>query len=116
VQTLTGGSNQPVTANFYFDSTPGKIFGVPAADRYGSSPSNTIQGPGRHNWDLSLFKNIKATEIVNLQFRAEAFNGWNHARFRSPNRNASSRDFGPISHAGHLRLIQFALKLTLYPA
>jgi hypothetical protein len=75
-----------------------------------------IQGPGRHNWDLSLFKNIKATEIVNLQFRAEAFNGWNHARFRSPNIKASSRDFGPISDAGHLRLIQFALMLTLYAA
>jgi hypothetical protein len=111
-QTLTGGSNQPVTANFYFDPTPGKIFGVPAADRYGSSPPNVIKGPGRHNWDLSLFKNIKATEKVNVQFRAEAFNVWNHASFRSPNMNASSRDFGTISDAGHPRLIQFALKLT----
>jgi hypothetical protein len=112
VQTLTGGANQPVTANFYFDPTPGKIFGVPAADRYGSSPPNVIQGPGRHNWDMSLFKNIKATEKVNLQFRAEAFNVWNHASFRNPNMNASSRDFGTISDAGHPRLIQFALKLT----
>ena len=70
-----------------------------------------IQGPGRHNWDLSLFKNIKATEKVNLQFRAEAFNVWNHASFRNPNVNASSRDFGTISDAGYPRLIQFALKL-----
>ena len=112
MQTLTGGSNQPVTANFYFDPTPGKIFGVPSADRYGSSPPNVIQGPGRHNWDMSLFKNIKATEKINLQFRAEAFNVWNHASFRNPNMNASSRDFGTISDAGHPRLIQFALKLT----
>jgi len=48
---------------------------------------------------------------ANLQFRAEAFNVWNHASFRDPNMNASSRDFGTISVAGHPRLIQFALKL-----
>jgi hypothetical protein len=112
VQTLTGGTNTAVTGNFFFDPTPGKIFAVPAADRYGSSPPNVIQGPGRHNWDLSLFKNIKAAEKVNLQFRAEAFNVWNHASFRNPNTNASSRDFGTISAAGYPRLLQFALKLT----
>jgi hypothetical protein len=111
VQTLTGGTNTPVTGNFYFDPTPGKIFAVPAADRYGSSPPNVIQGPGRHNWDMSLFKNIKATEKINVQFRAEAFNVWNHASFRNPNMNASSRDFGTISAAGYPRLIQFAIKL-----
>jgi hypothetical protein len=44
--------------------------------------------------------------------RAEAFNIWNNVRFHDPNMNASSRDFGPISDAGHPRLIQFALKLT----
>ena len=111
VQTLTGGTNLPVTGNFFFDPTPGKIFAVPAADRYGSSPPNVLKGPGRHNWDLSLFKNIKATEKVNLQFRTEAFNVWNHASFRNPNMNASSLDFGTISDAGNPRLLQFALKL-----
>jgi hypothetical protein len=49
---------------------------------------------------------------VDLQFRAEGFNVWNNANFRSPNMTASSRDFGPISDARHPRLIQFALKLT----
>lgn len=111
VQTLTGGTNQPVTGNFYFDPTPGKIFAVPPADRYGTSPPNVLRGPGRHNWDLSLFKNIKATEQINVQFRAEAFNVWNHASFRNPNMNASSRDFATISDAGPPRLIQFALKV-----
>ena len=78
-------------------------------DRYGSSPPKMIQGPGRHNWNLSLLKNIKAVEKINMKLRAEAFNVWNNVRFRDPNMNASSRDFGPISDAGHSRLIQFAL-------
>ncbi len=111
VQTFTVLGNQSVTGNFFFDPTAGKIFAVPAANLYGSSPPTILKGPGRHNWDLSLFKNIKATEQVNLQFRAEMFNVWNHASFRNPNMNASSRDFGTISDAGSPRLIQFALKL-----
>ena len=112
VQTLIGGSNQPVTGNFYFDPTPGQFFATPPPNRYGTSGPNVIRGPGRHNWDMSLFKNIKATENINLQFRAEAFNVWNHASFRNPNVNASSRDFGTISDAGPPRLIQFGLKLV----
>jgi hypothetical protein len=48
--------------------------------------------------------------------RAEAFNVWNHVRFRDPNLNASSRDFWPMSDAGHPRLVQFALKLTFKAA
>lgn len=112
VQTFTVVGNQQVTGNFFFDPTPGKIFAAPAVNVYGSSPPNILKGPGRHNWDLSFFKNIKATEQVNLQFRAEMFNVWNHASFRNPNMNASSRDFGTISDAGSPRLIQFALKLV----
>jgi len=81
-------------------------------DRYGSSPPNVIQGPGRHNWNSLLLNNIKAAEKINMQLRAEAFNVWNHVSFRDPNMNASSRDFGPISDAGHPRLIQFAPKMT----
>ena len=67
VRTLTGFLNQPVTGNFFFDPTPGLAFAAPPAGRYGTSGPAVIRGPGRHNWDLSLFKNIKANERITVQ-------------------------------------------------
>jgi hypothetical protein len=111
VQSLTGGNGAKITGNFYFDPTPGKIFTAPASDQFGSASPYIIRGPGRNNWDMSLFKNFRFQEIVNLQFRAEFFNVWNHANFRNPNTNASDINFGTISDAGPPRLIQLGLKL-----
>jgi hypothetical protein len=111
VRAFTVSGSRQATGNYFFDPTPGQIFTAPPADRHGNSAPNIIQGPGRHNWDLSLFKNFKATENVNVQFRAEMFNVWNHASFRNPNMNASSLAFGTISNAGSPRLVQFGLKV-----
>ena len=44
-----------------------------------------MRTPGTVNWDLSLMKNTKITERVNLQFRAEAFNFLNHVNLGAPN-------------------------------
>jgi hypothetical protein len=110
-QTLTGGNNQKLTGNFYFDPTPGRTFVDPGAARYGNSSPNIVRGPGRHNWDLSVFKVFKVHERANLQFRAEAFNVWNHASFRNPNMGANSLNYATISDAGPPRLVQLGLKL-----
>jgi len=112
VQTLPGGNNQQVSGNFYFDPTPGTTFIAPPPDQYGNSAPYILRGPGRNNWDLSLFKNFKPAEKVNVQFRGEFFNVWNHANFRNPNVSASARDYGTISDAGPPRLVQVAIKLT----
>ena len=36
------------------------------------------------SWDTSIFKNIRITERVNMEFRAEAFNVLNHTNFQLP--------------------------------
>ncbi len=112
VQTLTAGNNQQVTGNFYFDPTPGRTFIAPNPTRYGNAAPYIVRGPGRHNWDMSLFKNFQPAESVNLQLRGEFFNVWNHTNFRNPNMSAASRDYGTITDAGPPRLMQVALKLT----
>lgn len=109
-QTFTGGNNQQVSGNFYFDPTPGKSFVVPLPTLYGNSAPYVLRGPGRNNTDLSLFKVFQLSEQRTIQFRAEAFNAFNHASFRNPNTNASSRDYATISDAGPPRLLQLGLK------
>lgn len=44
----------------------------------GNVRRNSLPGPGTLDLDLSIIKNTKITEKVNMQFRAEAFNVMNH--------------------------------------
>jgi hypothetical protein len=78
----------------------------------GNLGRNTFRGPNFREVDLSLFKNIKVTERVNFQFRAEGFNIFNRTNLYQPgNQFTSSTTFGLSQQAYFPRQIQFALKL-----
>jgi hypothetical protein len=59
-------------------------FSVPAANSFGNLGRNAFYGPGFTNVDLALIKNTKITERVNVQFRADAFDLFNHPNFGNP--------------------------------
>ena len=46
---------------------------------------NYLVGPGINNWDISLQKQFSLTEHAHLQFRADAFNAFNHTQFSGIN-------------------------------
>jgi Carboxypeptidase regulatory-like domain/TonB-dependent Receptor Plug Domain len=50
----------------------------------GNAGRNILTGPGLTNFDFSLVKNNRIAESLNLQFRAEFFNLFNHANFQVP--------------------------------
>jgi hypothetical protein len=68
------GSGNPV-------SQPLSPFFVPCDGTVGNSRRNQLIGPGISQWDLSLIKNTKLTEKVNLEFRWEVFNILNRGNF-----------------------------------
>jgi hypothetical protein len=81
---------------------------------------DSITGPGFVNTDFSVIKNTKLTEKLNLQFRGEMFDIFNHPNFGNPALTFSptSTTFGKITSTrfptgdfGSSRQIQFALKL-----
>jgi hypothetical protein len=90
---------------------------MPLAGTFGNVARGSLIGPGFWDLDTSLAKNFSVTEQVNLQFRAEAFNVFNHPNFASPNPvvfsgnsyNSSAGSITATSNAS--RQIQFALKL-----
>jgi Carboxypeptidase regulatory-like domain len=79
---------------------------------YGNAGVGVITGPGQWNWDMSLAKTLPITEGTRLEFRAEAFNLWNHTQFDNPvSLSTSSSLLGEITSAAvPPRIMQFALK------
>ena len=59
-------------------------FGDPTASAFGDSRVGAILGPGQFNWDISVMKNTKITERVNMQFRTDFYNAFNHPQFADP--------------------------------
>ena len=92
-------------------------FVLPAPGTYGDLGRGTYTGPGLAVLDLSLVKDIAATERMNLQLRSEFFNIFNHTNLGTPNAIVFSG--GAISPSAGLitatattsRQIQFGLKL-----
>jgi Carboxypeptidase regulatory-like domain len=87
----------------------------------GDSRRRFFHGPGTSNWDLALLKNTGITERVNVQFRAEFFNLFNHAQFLGPNGITgfgagggppTSASFGDVSAAQPPRIGQLSLKFS----
>jgi hypothetical protein len=95
----------------YFDTT---LFTQEPLGQFGSSRRRFFHGPGVNNTDVALQRKFDFTESTYLQFRAEAFNLFNHAQFNGPtgNWNASGvGGFGYVTSARDPRIMQVALKL-----
>ncbi|MDX6611857.1 MAG: hypothetical protein QOD75_1043 [Blastocatellia bacterium] len=96
--------------------TPGQwfnqsAFSFPARGTFGNAGRNILDGPGYQNVNASLVKNTALGENINLQFRAEVFNLFNHPNFNLPDNFLGSPTFGQITSARDPRHLQFGLKL-----
>jgi len=107
---ILGGPNQYFNPNAFTQPLPGT---------YGNVGRNVLQGPSLVETDLSLTKTFPFSERLNLQFRSEFFNIFNHTNFNVPNPVVfASATGGPSPTAGLTtattttsRQIQFGLKL-----
>jgi hypothetical protein len=87
-------------------------YGIPAPYTYGNAGRDTLVGPGRTNLDLSLFKSFTIHEQTRVEFRAEAFNVFNHPQFGLPNPNIGNGQAGTItSIVGNPRQLQMGVRL-----
>jgi hypothetical protein len=129
---------RPIKASLHFDPdvvgplvfADSTAFAIPAPGSNGAG-RNIFTAPNYWNLDIGIIKRFQLTERINLQFRAEMFNAFNHPNFDNP-RDASvgspsfrSSLFGQtccaavappssqtiIQTGEAARVIQFALKL-----
>jgi len=93
-------------------------FAVPGWGAFGNSEPGVLRGPREVAWATALNKTFPVTERVGVQFRAEAFNVFNHPNINSintsfsfsPTTNASA--FGYAAAAGDMRQLEFSGRVT----
>ena len=114
---VIGPISYPHTVNQWFSTSS---FAAPAAGTWGDLGNNAIRGPGRQNWNMSLFKTFVFNERrgSNFQFRADFFNLWNHTQFKGSVQTGGigtqlgGSNFGVITAAYDPRTIQLGAKLV----
>ena len=97
------------SANQWF-STAG--FSSPAVGAWGNY-DRQIRGPGRNNWNMSMFKNFWINEARGTRFelRIESFNTFNHTQFNGIGVSyANQNQFGKPTSVWDPRQMQFGAK------
>jgi hypothetical protein len=109
---LPGGT---VVSNLNIFGGPGNqsfIVGPSGGALFGDLGRNVIRGPFQQNWDMYLSKKFPITERLNLTFRSEFFNVFNHPNFVTAGTAFGTPSFGIYSSTvGNPRVLQLALKL-----
>jgi len=118
-----------------FGINPG-AFALPQGLTFGNAGRNDVRNPSRLSFDMGLFKHFAIKESTAIEFRAEAFNVFNHTQFSIPGINGTSGGttigmsctsgasnsaggcigpagsaFGEIGNAHLARILQFSLKV-----
>jgi hypothetical protein len=98
---------------------PDNFFSAPCLGCVGNLGRNTFIGPDYWAADTSIFKIFHVSERYQLQFRAEAFNVFNHTNFQlggatgpTDGNNLENPQFGQAGGTSNPRNLQFGLKLS----
>ena len=101
-------------------------FAQPTALTFGNAGRNSLRNLGYTNWNMSLFKNFQFNDRYSMQFRAEAFNVFNHTEwapvagdagsaagngFASGGNGFGNSDFLYVGLAHPPRILQLGLKI-----
>ncbi len=129
---FVGGSNRPdLVSTVAYPHTVGEWFNpgsqsspqfaFPANGDWGTLGHNALRGPGRDNWNVSLFKSFMISEARGSRFelRLETFNTWNHTQFQNVgttfngyNTDGSIKgNFGQVTSAYDPRILQLGGKI-----
>jgi len=64
------------------------------------------------DFGMSVYKVFQPAEKVNVQFRAEGFNIFNHTQWRGVNKYAGTANFMFPAYAHMPQVLQFAIRIT----
>lgn len=108
---FSGNVSYPGTIAAFFNTSG---FATPAVGSWGTLTKGAVRGPGRNNWNLSLFKSFLFSESRGSRFelRVETFNTWNHTEFKDVSTGFGSSNFGQVTSTWDPRVFQLGAKLV----
>jgi Carboxypeptidase regulatory-like domain len=111
---INAASGNPTIQLFKSQSAALSAFSGPLGLQAGSR--NNLRGPHYSNFDIGLQKHFPITEEIRMEFRADAFNAFNHTNFELPGASGtaditSPSTFGVISTDVAARVLQLALRV-----
>jgi hypothetical protein len=70
----------PLSGYGPLNGNPG-AFAAPQGLTFGNAGRNSLRNPGYTNFNMALYKNFKVNERASFEFRAEAYNVFNHTEW-----------------------------------
>ncbi|MFP5225986.1 MAG: carboxypeptidase regulatory-like domain-containing protein [Acidobacteriota bacterium] len=91
----------------WFDTS---AYTAPPYGFFGDASNGQVRGPAYTSLNTALYKTFPLAEQVRLQFRAEAFNLFNHPNFEAVDTSLGDGSYGQVTSAGDPRILEFALR------
>ena len=98
--------SDPTTLRFFNTDA----FSVPGSGLFGNAPRNLIIGPGSHNVNMSLSKNVNFTRARGVTVRVQANNVFNDVQFASIDTVVNSPTFGQVTSLRPMRSVQVIMR------
>jgi hypothetical protein len=114
---IVGKISYPKKQTQWFDTTafaaPTPVWAGGLNQGFGNARKDAVLGPGRTNFDTSLFKTFVIKEGVDFKFRLETFNTFNHTEFNSVGTsfNNGSGNFGQVTNTWGPRVLELGAQL-----
>jgi hypothetical protein len=111
-------SRSATSSTTYFSTTTPSgdpLFTPPAQGTFNLQHGirDAIYGPGFQDWNAGLFKKFAIDERNVFEFRAEAYDVFNHPNWNGPNFTAGTSTFGKVTSKSDLsRQLQLSLRYT----
>ena len=108
---VSGSTGGPHKLAEWFNT---RAFTAPAPLSFGDAGRGVIVGPGRANWNLSLFKNFRLpiSEAAHLTVHIDTFNTFNHTQFHNVATGFGGQNFGQITSTYDPRVVELGMKFS----
>jgi trimeric autotransporter adhesin len=98
--------DDPTTLRFFNTDA----FSIPGAGLFGNAPRNFIIGPGSHNLNMNLSKNVNFNRARGMTIRVQATNVLNSVQFSAIDTVVNSPTFGQVTSVRPMRSVQLVLR------